>query len=373
MYFAMLVALVVMCCVGAGVPGKGKIYDDYMSQERTTSIKGVFAFIIVMSHMLQYISVSSPLDRFTQTIIVAIGQLMVTMFFFYSGYGINESCRSKPGYMKGFFKNRILKTLVHFDIAIALFVILNGFIGSKYGLQNTLLAFTGWTSIGNSNWFVFCTLVLYLVTLLACTLLPGNRRAAIAVVLVLTVGLAVLLRMVKEDYWWYNTLLCYPLGMLWSEARGPIERTMSKRIGVWWAVMLTSLAVFAVSAVIMVSKLYGYPLARYFEWMDLQYFYMLFACLFCFVVVVSQMRLRTHNPILYWLGINSFSIYILQRLPMRILAYFKLQKEPLLFIPIALAATLLIAPAFTWLTGKLDKVLFPKKKKTIKEVASDEQ
>lgn len=363
MYFAVLAVLVVLCCIGAGVPGKGKIFDDYMSQERTTSIKGVFAVIIVMSHMLQYISTGNPADRFAATVIAAIGQLMVTMFFFYSGYGIAESCRSKPGYMSTFFKNRILKTLVHFDLAVLLFLLLNLILDRHYSLDKTLLAFTGWTSIGNSNWFVFCTLALYLIALPVFALIKKHRETAVAVTWVLTVVLAVVLRAVKGDYWWYNTLLCYPLGMVWSLCRRGIEKRMSERIGIWWAAMIGSLAVFAGSAVIMVSKLYNYPLAKHFEWLDQQYFYMIFACIFCIVVVISQMRLRTHNKVLYWLGINSFSIYILQRLPMIILKQYGIHKNAELFITVAIAATMLIAPAFTWLIGRLDRVLFPKKQK----------
>jgi len=242
----MLAVLVAVCCIKAEIAGKGKLYDDYMSQERTTSIKGVFAFIIVMSHMLQYITISNAPDRFAGTIITAIGQLMVAMFFFYSGYGISESSRNKQGYMKSFFKNRILKTLVHFDLAIILFIIFNAFIGVRYSPERTLLSFVGWSSIGNSNWFVFCTLALYVVTLIAFGVLHKYRRIAIAAVWVLTIALAVLLRVVKEDYWWYNTLLCYPLGMLWSEIRQPIECAMRKNTGIWWGAMLISLAWAAV-------------------------------------------------------------------------------------------------------------------------------
>ncbi len=371
MYFAMLAALVIACCVGAGVSGKGKLYSDYMSVERTTSIKGVFAYIIVMSHMLQFIRVSSPPDRFAQTVIVAIGQLMVAMFFFYSGYGINESCKSKPGYMKGFFKNRILKTMVHFDIAVVFYMILNIIVGTPRGWKNNLLALTGWVSISNSNWFVFCTLALYLLTLVAFGLLAKHRGAAIWTVWALTIALAFVLREVKGDYWWYNTLLCYPLGMVWSEGKETIDRQLSGSMKKWWLTFGGLMILFVAGAVIMVSKLYGYPLARYFKWMDLQCFYMVFSCLFCLVVVVSQMRLRTHNRVLHWLGVHSFSIYILQRLPMRSMQYMDLDEKPDIFIPIALAVTLIISPAFTWLTGRLDKVLFPKKK--ISEKKEDAQ
>ncbi|MBQ9993179.1 MAG: acyltransferase [Clostridia bacterium] len=368
MYLLISLALVVICFIGASVAPKGEIFSDYMSKDRTTSIKGVFAYIIVLSHMLQYISTSGA-DNIARAAIVGIGQLMVTMFFFYSGYGIMESCKAKPGYMKGFFKNRIIKTLVHFDIAIVLFIILNYFIGKEYSLKRTLLAFTGWTSIGNSNWFVFCTLALYLITLLCFAVFAKKRGVAFALTLVLTLGLIVLLREVKHDYWWYNTLLCYPLGMLWSLIREGVEKAFSRSIAGWWAAMISLLVLFVGAIPVLLSGLGMMNLVTFPRWLDFQSFYMIFACIFCLVVVVSQMRLRTDNRILRWLGVNSFSIYILQRLPMNVLRHFGLHKDNLIFIPLALCGILIISPLFTWLIGKLDGVLFPRKAKNRQEIA----
>lgn len=344
MYFIFFMAVVVVSFWGAKTSGKGKIFADYMSKERTTSIKGVFACIIVLSHMLQYLSFQNAADTAARYVIIGIGQLMVTMFFFYSGYGVCESCGKKTGYMKGFFGNRILKTLLHFDLAICLFLLVNFALGKQYPLQRTLLAFTGWTSVGNSNWFVFGMLALYLITLLSFGLLGKRRAAATALTAALCVVLIIFLREEKQS-WWYNTLLCYPLGMAWSLARKSVEGLFEKKLWLWWTALLVMIPLTVVGAA---SDQSGAG-------------YMLAACGFCLFVVLTQMRIKTQNAALYWLGINSFGIYILQRLPMNIMRYFKLNATPELFIPVAFAAALLLAAVFTRATGLIDRLLFAKK------------
>ena len=85
--------------------------DDYLDKESTNNIKGIFAIMILLSHFRGYVNIdpTSLYDRF----ISLIGQLMVAMFLFYSGYGIMESIKNKKDYMKSFLKNRFLKTLFH--------------------------------------------------------------------------------------------------------------------------------------------------------------------------------------------------------------------------------------------------------------------
>lgn len=358
MYFAIFQLLIIICCYRAEFSEKNRIFDDYMSRERTTSIKGVFAIIIFLSHLLQYVNLSGHANLFAREVIINIGQLMVTVFFFYSGYGIVESCKRSPNYILGFFRKRFLKTLVHFDIAIAMFALVNLLMGKPNKLTTFLWALTGWKGIGNSNWFIFCTLALYLLTIPAFILLHKHRRIAVGVMWGLTLGLILCLRDAEKDSWWYNTLLCYPLGMLWSEIHGFIEEKFRKNILCWWGTAAVTFSVFAICASLYIRRRNGHHYPGFLRSMDPQWFYLFFACMFCLAVVVSQMRLRTHNPVLHWLGVHSFWIYILQRIPMRVLQHLGIDKHTEVFIILSLAATLMLAPAFTWATGKLDNVLF---------------
>lgn len=61
-------------------------HEDYMEKNQTDSIKGVFAIIILFSHFRGYVHLSNGfLDTSFLWIINLFGQLMVSLFFFYSG------------------------------------------------------------------------------------------------------------------------------------------------------------------------------------------------------------------------------------------------------------------------------------------------
>ena len=65
--------------------------------------------------------------------------------------------------------------MIHFDIAVALFLICDIILGKHYDLKTVLLAFTGWTSIGNSNWYIFAVIILYFIVLLSFTVFKKKQ------------------------------------------------------------------------------------------------------------------------------------------------------------------------------------------------------
>lgn len=137
-------------------------HEDYLDIDTTTSVKGIFAAIILFSHITGYIQLNDNwFDMSYRTILGYIGQLMVVMYFFYSGYGIFESFKSKMNYEKSFTRKRLMKTLIHFDAAVLLFLILSIVSGEKYPTRYYFTCWIGWDSIGNSNWFIFVILALY--------------------------------------------------------------------------------------------------------------------------------------------------------------------------------------------------------------------
>lgn len=93
-----------------------------------------------------------------------ISQLVVTMFLFYSGYGIYESIKTKAHYIQNFLKDRIGYVFMNLVLGLSLYLILNVFIQRSYSLDHILLSLVGIKSIGNSSWFMFAILVLYMST-----------------------------------------------------------------------------------------------------------------------------------------------------------------------------------------------------------------
>ena len=143
-----LLLLFIVSCFGMKF---SSFHKDYMSISATTAVKGFFAVIILLAHSRQYITLDAGIsDRAFGFTMRYLEQLMVAAYFFYSGFGIAESARRKEGYARGFFKRRILKTLLHFDLAVLLFLILQTLLGNHFETSRYLLCWIGWENLGNS-------------------------------------------------------------------------------------------------------------------------------------------------------------------------------------------------------------------------------
>lgn len=317
---------------------------NYISLEGTNAIKGLFAIIILCSHMGSYLAFSDSLaDKAHLWFMGYLGQTMVAPYLFYSGYGIYYSFQHKPNYVSGFFRRRFLKTQIHFDLAILLFVIVQAFFPFHYPGRNYLLCWIGWESVGNSNWFIFVILALYLITLCGLLVETRKRHTLLPFVIILSGTLWVLLHCVAhKDNWWVDTIAAFPLGMAFSA----IQERMEARF------QFDKFFPWAFSFILMFALYIGW---HHIKGVDV---YGICGCLFCVVITIVTMKIRIGNPILTWLGKHAFAIYILQRLPMIILSYYGINQTPALFITIAIFTTLLLAEGFTRFTNRLDLLLF---------------
>lgn len=320
-----------------------KTNPDYISLDGSNAIKGVFAVIILCSHMGGYLTLSDSLaDRTYTHMIFYLGQTMVAPYLFYSGYGLFFSFRHKPGYVSSFFKKRFLKILLHFDLAILLFLIVQAFLPIRYPVQNYLLCWIGWESIGNSNWFVFVILSLYLITFCGLLLERRNGPTLIAIVCLFSATLWLVLHFVAhKENWWIDTIAAFPLGMLFGASKDSIDTLLSRYRGLW-LVMIVCLS----TAFVFWHHLHGVDI------------YGICSCLFCLIVILASMKIKIGNPALQWLGKNAFPIYILQRLPMLVLSHFGFNLQPGIFIPVSIIVTLLLAWGFTSLTTRIDQKVF---------------
>ena len=141
------------------------LYFQYLSKDAILPIKGFSLGLVFFRHFIIYVTLSNSfLDISFIYIDRLLDQLIVTMFFMYSGYGIYESIKIKgSNYIKNFPKRRFLSTWIKFAILICLFLMFDIMMGHKFDLFTIILSFIGWTSIGNSNWFIFVTFVLYIL------------------------------------------------------------------------------------------------------------------------------------------------------------------------------------------------------------------
>ena len=79
-----------------------------LNKEQTTCINGIFVLFVFLSHFGQYETM--PWNN----LLLAIGQLMVAPFLFYSGYGIMEQIQRRGiVYIDSMPRKRILKLLLN--------------------------------------------------------------------------------------------------------------------------------------------------------------------------------------------------------------------------------------------------------------------
>lgn len=325
-------------------------HNDYLSKESTNAIKGFFAILILLSHMKGYVHLSScSYDTYFLRIMNYIGQMMVAPFLFYSGFGIMESFKKNPVYSKSFPKKRLLKTLLHFDLAVLLFILVQTPVGLTYPLFSYLTCWIGWESVGNSNWFIFDILALYLIAYLGMLINEWFSKRSVNCGIVFggisiifcSVILYVLLFFAKRDQsWWVDTLFTFPLGIVVSYKKEEIQKVLRSPMAYWSSLLLLSIFF------ILWHGRFGVD------------FLGVSSVVFTIILVLVSIKVRIGNPILNWLGVNAFSIYILQRLPMNILAYFHFNERPGVFSIVSIIVILALAFGFTEFLKWFDMHLF---------------
>lgn len=334
-----------LCLFGVNFNLKKKShFDDYMSVQKTTAIKGIFILIVFFSHFNSYADFTLESDLVYENIIKIIGQWMVTLFMFYSGFGVMEQIKKKGSdYISTLPSKRIASLVFRFDIAVLLFVLIKIVLDEKIKPMKFLLSLIGWESMGNSNWYIFDILVLYAVTYLAFRFIKDEKKYALGAVGVTAFCLGYILFLAKTDikeYWWYDTVLCYCGGMFWSLYRRYFEKLIVCNRFVYVIV----LAVLAFAS--LVTK-------KYDENGIVNILSMLF---FTALVVAATMRISFCNKALVWCGKYLFEIYILQRIPMKLLGEFDFMKDNVyLYFALCLVITTGLAYVFSLFTNKLWK------------------
>lgn len=279
------------------------INEEYLSINTSKKINGIFVIFVFLSHSLSYVNYSSLwIDKYGESIIIKLGQFMVTTFLFFSGYGVYESIKTKNNYINKMPKKRILDTLIKFDIAVFIYLAISYILNINYSLKTILLSFIGWKSIGNSNWYIFTILILYTITYIVFKLFKSEDKIKILLITFLTVVYMILISKFKQDYW-YNTALCYPFGMWISMYKTQIENIIKKYPKSYYLALIITIIAFYIA----------------FIFKDNVYVYSIYAMLFVFIIVLLSMKVKLNSKFLTFMGSNVFYIYIYQRIPMIIL------------------------------------------------------
>lgn len=341
----LLLIFIVICFVGIKFNFKS-IFKDYLDKPQTNAIRGIFAIIIFFSHFSTYITLGDNLgDNLYLKIISTIGQLMVAPFLFYSGYGIFCSAQKKPNYIKTFPRHRFLKILIFFDIAVIPYLIIALIRGNSYSIWEIILSFTGWTSLGNSNWFMFAILTLYVFTYIAAIFTKHKiKLSTIAIISLLTTIYILVVNHFKHGAtYWTDTVLCFSGGALFAHYKDKVSSFLKNKY------------FFSILSIVFVFTLL-YLVKNHLTGLPYIFTYNLLSISFCVMISAVTARIRISNRILHFLGTYSFEIYILQRIPDSLLQPL-LGQHVIIFFVVSLSATIIISLFFKHITNYLVRKL----------------
>ena len=344
MMIIFLVVYALACIFKAKIFLKENEISDYMSRGSTDSIKGIFILLVFFSHFNSYITLNGSLNYVYSYIVSFFGQTMVTLFLFYSGYGVMESIKNKgTDYINSFPKKRILISLINFDIAVFLFLILGLILKREFTISQIFLSFIGWDTLGNSNWYIFVILLLYLFTFVSFKIFcKRSDLLAVGSVLLLTVIYVAVFMVFKiKPYHWFDTALCYPMGMIFSLYKNRIENLMFKKRVNYYICLLTLLAVF-----LLFVKFYNIPFSGFIK-----------NLVFCMLVVVFTARVKLQNKFLMFCGKHLFELYILQRIPMIVFENIGLKAYPEIYFILSFLFTLILIVPFKFICSKVTGVI----------------
>lgn len=285
--------------INIDIKGSNQYYPDYMNLKYTNSIKGIFVWIIILQHYRSYYFINKK--YIYQRILNNLGQKMVSLFLFYSGYGIYESVKKKG---LGYIKSLPIKALIlyiKFQLILLIFLLNSIILGEKIKLKKYILSMIFISSIGNSNWFAFTIIIFYIYCFFSFRVIKNNNYNFIGIVLISIICNIHLHLVYKYFYrkrlYSIDNTFCFLFGFYYSFLKKYIDVILMKNDCIYYSI----LTIF--------TSLYYY----YYKKLKNLYRFLLINSNFSLIIVFITMKIRINNEFLLFLNSHSYSIYLLQR------------------------------------------------------------
>lgn len=331
---AIYVLLMALLITGVRVYGRGKWNEEWLSLEQTKLLQGFLAVLIMFHHMAQKTCAPWHAQRFIVhglDVFVPIGYLFVGVFLFFSGFGLYRSVHTKPDYLKGFPRRRILPIVAAFYLSDWLYLAVRALMGERMDWKQLLWYATG-AQLANTNaWYVIALPIFYLFFYAAFRLCKKDGWA-MTVTAALILGYITLGTFIDHNdwwmrgEWWYNTAHLFVLGMVFARVEQPIRRAVKKH---WW--LWTTLAIAGAFIFFYLSEHTVNTLSYYGEtWHAPDKVLRRWGCLatqmlsstfFSAALLLLGMKVRLGNRVLTWLGSVTMELYLIHGIFVELFGY----------------------------------------------------
>lgn len=297
------------------------------SKESTLALKGICAIEIMLGHIgLHTNSIVLFANR-------KAGILFVGIFLALSGYGLIYSLCNKENYLKGFFRQRILKILLPAYVVY----IFNTLI-SQESLNNLINPIQFFHS---TNWYVWEIIVLYFLFYIFAKLLSHKQLClALFLLSLIFIGVAYIFRI---DIPWYGSTLCFSLGIFYYLYRDEIYtnyincKKYLPTIAIMDVALITGILVFFILG----ESFVGYVIARNVA-----------STAFVLLTIFLLSHFTIGNRLSNWLGKYSYEIFLFHFVYLKV---FKSVNNQFLYAILVISTTIFSAYILSILYNKIKK------------------
>ena len=316
----------------AGSSGRSANEKAFFDRISSKEIQGALAVFIIYHQTVIALDAAGE-DTGDMRFFYYYGILAVAFFFFSSGFGLLKRWMTDENYIKGFMRRRIFTVLVPFFICNYIYLtdaLLNN-IASRmhFGFGEVICSFFGIFLINNEMWFAVEIMILYVAFRLVFAKvkkpLTGIIIMTFVVLAMMTIGLfsghsdtGVMSYWFKGE-WWYNTLLMFPLGMLYAYKEDRINRVVKRA---FVAVLLGSAVLFVI-----LDHIHKNLISRSIYWTEYANSAnpildkllglgeeTLLEIVFLILVITIMSRVKIGNPVIKFFGKISLEIIMLNYL-----------------------------------------------------------
>ncbi len=304
---------------------------DYLSKENSSCVKGIFAVFILLHHIAQYNPVEVP--YYVHILVQSMGYLSVSVFFFFSGYGLSLQYRKNKDYLKQFLRHRVLSLYGEYLFIMLLYLLFFLCIGRHFTITELLRSAVLYPTFVTNGWFFFSILLLYLIFYIVYRLAKTPRMRVVGILTGTALYCAAGI-FLQWGYWLYISVWAFPAGIIWQMRKEKTD-AYAKNTGHWCTGLTVSGILFAVT----------YVLAHTFRLPEACYMTVRAVSAVCFVIFLMWlcMKIPVRCRVTAFLGKYSLYIYAVQGMILYGLTNCTDIRKPWLYCLIAVPGTLILA------------------------------
>jgi len=320
---------------GAKFTGKGSWNEEYTSLKQTKVLLGIMTLGVALHHLSQKSCAPWHPQQFVVhglDFFLPLGPLLVGVFLFCSGLGLYKSYRTKPDYLKGFCRRRILPVVIAFYLSEILYTVIRLLMGEKMDFTTVLWYLSGLHMANENAWYVIVIPFFYFAFWAAFRFCK-REGTAIFCVFLFTIAYTVLGACIDHQSkwwmrgeWWYNSILLFPLGLLFGKHEEKVTRFVKK--GYWFWLVLSFACIFLLNlqSEWLINTRWGYygeygdPLKIPHRLLSAGAQWGVCIAFVCFWFLL-MMKVKLGNRALAWLGAVSLDFYLMHGIFVELFGY----------------------------------------------------